>query len=295
MNDPMAPCRLVILGATQGVGQAVLDHLSQPPWATQLEVHALSRQPFTSAQAHIHWHSHDLDHGPIAQPADAVISLGPIQYAVDYLRSHLNDTPPRALWVLSSASTDFKLNSPNAQERRLMASIREHEDTLVALCQARGIHCQLFKTTLLYGRADHNINRLAELIARLRWVPVVGAGLRSPVHVDDVGALIMRQLKRWLEKGSVASGVWRLQGGSVLTYPHLLQAVAGARGLKLSLIRFPLGGLRWVLATAHALGRLGDIDASMLERQRQDLVVDDQSARAGLGWQPRAFSPTRDG
>lgn len=290
----MAPRRLIILGATQGVGQAVLDHLSPPHRASKLEVHALSRQRITSAQAHIHWHSHDLDHGPIAEPADAVISLGPIQYAIEYLRSYLNDTPPQAIWVLSSASTDFKLNSPNAQERSLMASIREHEDTLVALCQARGIHCQLFKTTLLYGRADHNINRLAGLIARLRWVPVVGAGLRSPVHVDDVGALIVQQLNRWLEGGSVASGVWRLQGGSVLTYPHMLQAIAGARGLKLSLVRLPLGGLRWVLATAHALGRLGDIDKTMLERQRQDLVVDDQSARAELGWQPRAFSPTQD-
>ncbi|MDR9452905.1 MAG: hypothetical protein RI542_03080 [Wenzhouxiangella sp.] len=290
----MAPRRLIILGATQGVGQAVLDHLSPPHRASKLEVHALSRQRITSAQAHIHWHSHDLDHGPIAEPADAVISLGPIQYVIEYLRAYLNDTPPQALWVLSSASTDFKLNSPNAQERSLMASIREHEDTLVALCQARGIHCQLFKTTLLYGRADHNINRLAGLIARLRWVPVVGAGLRSPVHVDDVGALIVQQLNRWLEGGSVASGVWRLQGGSVLTYPHMLQAIAGARGLKLSLVRLPLGGLRWVLATAHALGRLGDIDKTMLERQRQDLVVDDQSARADLGWQPRAFSPTQD-
>jgi hypothetical protein len=269
----MAPRRLIILGATQGVGQAVLAHLSQPHRDSKLEVHALSRQQFTSAQAHIHWHSHDLDHGPIAEPADAVISLGPIQYAIEYLRAYLNDTPPQALWVLSSASTDFKLNSPNAQERSLMALIREHEDTLVALCQARGIHCQLFKTTLLYGRADHNINRLAGLIARLRWVPVVGAGLRSPVHVDDVGALM---------------------GGSVLTYPHMLQAIAGARGLKLSLVRLPLGGLRWVLATAHALGRLGDIDKTMLERQRQDLVVDDQSARADLSWQPRAFSPTQD-
>ena len=290
----MAPRRLIILGATQGVGQAVLDHLSPPHRASKLEVHALSRQRITSAQAHIHWHSHDLDHGPIAEPADAVISLGPIQYVIEYLRAYLNDTPPQALWVLSSASTDFKLNSPNAQERSLMASIREHEDTLVALCQARGIHCQLFKTTLLYGRADHNINRLAGLIARLRWVPVVGAGLRSPVHVDDVGALIVQQLNLWLEGGSVASGVWRLQGGSVLTYPHMLQAIAGARGLKLSLVRLPLGGLRWVLATAHALGRLGDIDKTMLERQRQDLVVDDQSARADLGWQPRAFSPTQD-
>lgn len=290
----MAPRRLIILGATQGVGQAVLDHLSQPHRASKLEVHALSRQRITSPQAHIHWHSRDLDHGPIAEPADAVISLGPIQYAIEYLRSYLSDTPPQAIWALSSASTDFKLNSPNAQERSLMASIREHEDTLVALCQARGIHCQLFKTTLLYGRADHNINRLAGLIARLRWVPVVGAGLRSPVHVDDVGALIVQQLNRWLEGGSVASGVWRLQGGSVLTYPHMLQAIAGARGLKLSLVRLPLGGLRWVLATAHALGRLGDIDKSMLERQRQDLVVDDQSARADLGWQPRAFSPTQD-
>jgi nucleoside-diphosphate-sugar epimerase len=290
----MAPRRLIILGATQGVGQAVLDHLSPPHRASKLEVHALSRQRITSAQAHIHWHSHDLDHGPIAEPADAVISLGPIQYVIEYLRSYLNDTPPQAIWVLSSASTDFKLNSPNAQERSLMASIREHEDTLVALCQARGIHCQLFKTTLLYGRADHNINRLAGLIARLRWVPVVGAGLRSPVHVDDVGALIVQQLNLWLEGGSVASGVWRLQGGSVLTYPHMLQAIADARGLKLSLVRLPLGGLRWGLAVAHALGRLGDIDKSMLERQRQDLVVDDQSARADLGWQPRAFSPTQD-
>ena len=282
--------RIVVLGATQGVGQALLEGFSQPQWAPRIEVHAVSRQPNASTQAHLHWHVWDLIDGPIDQPAEAVISLGPIQYVTDYLASYPHPTPPQAVWALSSASTDFKHDSTNAQERSLMASILDREQALERDCRERGIHCQLFKTTLLYGRGDRNINRLAGLIRRLRWVPVVGAGLRAPVHVDDVATLIAQQLKAWMRSGDLESGVWRLQGGEVLTYPQMLQAIADARGLKCMPVRLPLMPLRWGLSLAHGMGGLHDIEASMLERQQQGLVVDDRPARARLHWQPRGFS-----
>lgn len=294
MGVDQRPARLLILGATQGVGQALIAELSKPQWAKDLEVHAVSRQVHTAPARHIIPHQHDLDGGPIAVQADGLISLGPIRYALDHLRSRPPNDPMGVAWALSSASTDFKQDSPDDHERELMASILEDEQNLMATCQARGIVYQLYKTTLLYGGGDRNINRVAALIDRLRWVPVIGRGLRSPVHVEDVAQLIITQWDSWRNRHGLMSGTWRLQGGNTLTYPEFLSAIAQGHGLALRRVRLPLGVVRLTLALAHRMGRLTDIKASMLARQRQDLVVDDQSARAQLGWRPRRFSPTRN-
>jgi len=288
--------RIVVFGATQGVGQGLLESLKTIARSHSIAVHAVSRSPSKIASAlgegqeTIQWHVQDLRNKNIRVHSDLFVSLGPIQYALAYLQDPAIPKP-KAMWALSSASTDFKRASEDLAERAQMEQIVQAETDLVEVCQAHQIGLQLFKTTLLYGRDDKNINRLASLIQKLRWVPVVGNGRRCPVHVDDVAGLIVQGIKDHLAGNDTVCGVWRLQGGEVLSYPNMLKRIGQRRGLPCQPVRLPLPLLQFFLGVAQSMGLLKDIKAAMLFRQKIDLVVNDAEARQALGWAPRNFEP----
>jgi uncharacterized protein YbjT (DUF2867 family) len=94
-----------------------------------------------------------------------------------------------------------------------------------------------------------------------------------------------------LSIGGRSRGTWLLGGGERLTYPDMLRRIAAEQGHKARLVSTPAWLLRGALGAAHVLGRLRDVNAAMLARQAEDLVVDDRPAREQLGWNPRAFSP----
>lgn len=285
--------RIMIFGATQGVGQGLLSMLSEANVHNLMDIHAVSRQPrINHPAAHkpiIQWHCLDLEQALPQIEVDLLVSLGPIQHALDHIQSTSN--PPKAIWALSSASTDFKIDSVDLQERMQMTEILDAEQALVDACQARNIQWQLLKTTLLYGRDDHNVNRLAALIKKLRWVPVLGEGKRAPVHVDDVAKLIADGLKRYLEDAFLPEGTYRLQGNETLSYPQMLERIALRRGLAYQPIKVPAAVMDALLKLAHQMGLLKDVRFAMLTRQSVDLVVDDHEARQRLGWAPRHFEP----
>lgn len=285
--------RIMIFGATQGVGQALLSILSEANVHNLMDIHAVSRQPHINhPAAHepiIQWHCLDLEQALPQIEVDLLVSLGPIQYALDHIQNTSN--PPKAVWALSSASTDFKSDSVDPQERSQMTEILDAEQALVDVCQTRNIQWQLLKTTLLYGRDDHNVNRLAALIKKLRWVPVLGEGKRAPVHVDDVAKLIADGLKRYLEDAPLPQGTYRLQGNEILNYPKMLERIALRRGLAYRPVKVPAAVLYPLLTLSHRVGALKDVKPAMLVRQSVDLVVDDHEARQTLGWAPRNFEP----
>ncbi len=290
---------VLVLGATQEVGRAVIQRLeaSRNPL---FHIHAVSRQdpdsacrdwrPTDSAQASVQWHCLDYTRQTFCGQADYIISAAPIGLVGRHL-SHHKASPPKAVWALSSASTDFKTDSSSASERAQMAAIKASEAAIVSHCEAEGIGFQIFKTTMLYGHQDQNINRLADLIKRLGWVPVIGNGHRAPVHVDDVGHLFANALISHSKTGHMPNGVWRLQGGEVLPYSVLLQKIADARGLRCRIVPIPMVLMSMLLTMAHVFRQLRDVNKAMIARQQMDLTVDDEPARKHLGWEPRKFSP----
>ena len=290
---------VLVLGATQEVGRAVIECLRQS-MKPLFSIHAVSRQdqrslcrdvpPPNSARATVQWHCLDYTRQTFSGRADYIISAGPINLLQRHL-SHHKDSPPKAVWALSSASTDFKADSSSASERDQMAAIKASEAWIASYCEARDIGFQIFKTTMLYGHRDQNINRLADLIKRLGWVPVIGNGQRAPVHVDDVGQLFAKSLLSHSITAQMPSGIWRLQGGEALPYATLLQRIATARGLRCRIVTIPMALMSALLPIAHLLGQLRDVTQPMIVRQQMDLLVDDEPARKHLGWDPRHFSP----
>ena len=281
--------KILLMGATQGVGEALAERLSLE--SERWRVDALSRRPPTHVESRIHWHQLDLDHECLSIDATVWISAGPLSHVYEQLAQMDPSNHPRVIWALSSASPDFKKDSSDKRERSRMAQLQATEAALLELAEVHGIGCQIIKTTLLYGRQDQNINRLAALIRALPAIPIIGQGLRAPVHVDDVAAWIYQLLQQWQAGGLIQSGQWRIQGGEILTYPQMLTRIAQARGLSLRLWPMPLTLVRTALALAHALGQLRDIEAPMLGRQAVDLIVDDTPARESLGWRARSFEP----
>lgn len=285
--------RLLIFGGTQGVGQGLLSMLSELKLENLVEIHAVSRRSpighHSPDEPIIQWHCLDLNEAMPVMETDVLVSLGPIQHALGYLKNA--SKPPKAIWALSSASTDFKCDSEDPKERSQMTEILAAENALMGVCQAKHIQWQLLKTTLLYGRDDHNVNRLAALIKKLRWVPVLGEGKRAPVHVDDVAKLIVDGLKRYREDALLSEGTFRLQGNEILSYPQMLERIALRRGLAYQPIKVPAAVLDALLKLAHRIGLLKDVRSAMLTRQSVDLIVDDHEARQQLGWAPRGFEP----
>jgi len=277
----------LLLGASSATGQALLRQASAPG-----PIHAISRQAMPSELADLsavdlQWMMHDLMVAPVRLDWRILISLGPVDHALRQVEALGPNASAQQVIALSSASPLFKLDSADPAERAAMRALVEAERRLERACLARGVRLTLLKTAMLYGgQPNANIDRVAVLMARLPCFPVVGQGMRHPVHVEDLAALVARLIG--LE---AVAGTWLLGGGEALSYSQMLARIADARGLTLRPLRVPLAALRPLLAAAHVLGQLKDIRAVMLARQAEDLLVDDQPARRQLAWQPGPFRP----
>ena len=277
--NPGAP--LLVLGASGATGQFLIKRLA----GQGVSVMAVSRHQPHRADDHVIWLQHDLDRSPVEVEASALISLGPLKHALDQVR-----TTPRLgrVVALSSASTQFKASSPDNAERRLMAELIELESQLSEWCSRRQITLSLLKPAMIYGTAtNQNVQRVAQLSSRTRWMPYSGRGLRQPVHADDLARLVVACLKQ----GDASAGTWLLGGGESLAYPDMLRRIGVSAGQAPHLVRVPAFLLKSVLWLLHRTGRMRDIRPVMIDRQKIDLVVDDVPARERLGWNPRPFRP----
>jgi nucleoside-diphosphate-sugar epimerase len=245
---------------------------------------AVSRRFPAVTHPRVTWVQHDLSQGPLPASPAIMLSFGPIALALEQLAA--SASIGRVI-AISSASTLFKKGSIDSDERELMERIETDEQRLITLCEERDVTLSLLKTTMIYGGGDANVNRLRALINALPVAPVVGSGLRAPVHAGDLADLAFRLLLQ----GSPAQGVWLLEGGERLTYPNLLRRITLTQSRRLRVIPVPLWLMRVALTIAHRVGRLRDVKTAMLARQADDLVVDDSPAREQLGWNPRRFSP----
>ncbi|QKK01726.1 MAG: hypothetical protein HND55_03060 [Pseudomonadota bacterium] len=271
---------VLLFGASGPAGRAFIERTANQG----VRVLAVSRNQPTRSLPHVTWLQHDLSSGPVDVRASTLVSFGPLQFVLD----QMDRTPfVGRIVAISTASTRFKRHSPDAGERARMAAIQAAEERLAAVSGQRNIVLTLIKPTLIYGGGDGNVDRVAELAKRLPWVPVAGHGLRAPVHADDLARLA----HACLAVGGASAGTWWLAGGETLAYPDMVRRIAAARGRSVRVVVLPCWLLKIGLRIARLAGRLRDVTPVMIERQRMDLVVDDQPARERLGWNPRPFRP----
>ena len=280
-----------VSGASSQLGVFLLPRLRDAGF----RVLALSRKapvlPLEVADG-VRWANPDAAGLAALAAADAgpgcLVSCGPLELA----RRIVESAPGlRRVVAFSSSSVLSKADSADPAERARMVVMARDEAALAAACAERSLPLLLLRPTLIYGCGlDRNVSLLAALARRFGAIPLAGkaAGLRQPVHADDLAALAVQALTAPapLSLDSPACG------GSTLSYREMAQRIATATPRRVRLLTLP----EWLLAGAVTalswVPRWRHLNAEMARRQNRDLVFDDTALRRALAWSPRPFEPT---
>jgi len=290
-----------VLGATSFVGQSVLSrlqaaHLRDADQAVaNRPVFAFSRSDVAMAAANasegVHWHrlpaGPEIDTEPLLpSPIPRWIAVCPI-WAVAAQLPLLAAAGAKRIVVLSSTSRLTKRDSAAAEERALAARLAAAEQDVLDQARARGISATILRPTMIYdGIHDRNVMAIADFIRRYGFFPVAGAaaGLRQPVHADDVAAAAVAALAR-----DGLCDTYTLSGGETLTYRDMVRRIFAWLGQPPRLATVPI----WLVRAAGPLvGRLPGLGrlAAMANRMNEDHIFDHGAATRDIGFQPRAFS-----
>ena len=273
---------LLIPGAPTPIGDYLLPLLQ----TAGLTPAIVSRQS-ASTGVHLQLNLNHLE-PELSLPHQHLIHLAPLPLILPLL-PHLPQL--KRLIAFSSTSRFTKINSLDAKERDLAASLARAEEQLIEICAGRGIAWTLFRPTLIYcwGK-DKNISFIARFIRRFGFFPVLGEGkgLRQPVHAEDLAQACLQAL----HNPKTYQQAYNLSGGEILNYTAMVESIFHALGKKPRIIHFPPRLLQAALAVSGWLPPLRRVSPSMLERMNENLCFDHSAARRDFSYQPRRFLTT---
>ena len=160
-----------------------------------------------------------------------------------------------------------------------------------ALCLESGLALAIFRPTLIYGCGlDRNISLLAAWIQRLGWLPLAGkaAGLRQPVHADDLAGLAVNALMT----GEPVNLDSPACGGSTLSYRQMAELIFDALDRPRRIFSLSPHLMAALVSLVRLLPHLRGVNRQMVRRQNIDLVFDDSALKECLEYQPRPFRPS---
>lgn len=233
----------------------------------------------------VRWHRLGTAAATLREPTARWVTCCPLWAVVEQLPL-LEAAGARRVVALSSTSRFTKIESLAAADRALAARLARAEEQLGDWAGRRGVDLTLLRPTLVYDAVhDGNVAAIARFIRRWGFFPVVGpaAGLRQPVHADDVAAACQAALAA----GSAAAA-YSLSGGERLPYRELVQRIFAWLGIPPRLVSVPLAPFRAAGLLARRLPRLAALHEIGL-RMNRDLIFDHAPASRDLGFQPRPF------
>src|SRR4029079_6148504 len=125
------------------------------------------------------------------------------------------------------------------------------------------------------------------LIEKFGVMPLAGsgAGLRQPVHAEDlaIGAIRAASSESTKKKSHV------LRGPDTITYREMTGRVFDGLGKPRRIISLP--PMLWRAAFALASPFLPNANVAMGNRMAKDMVFDASPAIQDFGWSPRGFRP----
>ena len=275
----------LVFGASGQVGLPLLDRLRDDGW----RVYAVSREA-RAEQPGLAWLQGDLERvDGLPQHVRLIVSCGPLDlFARWYART--DTTSPRVI-AFGSTSIDVKRGSADAEERDLVARLREGERTLFEAASTRGAAATVLRPTLIYGTGrDRNLNRIAQVARRFGRIalPRDAHGLRQPVHAHDLAEAAFRSI----DVAAAAGRSSALPGGETLPYREMVARVLAVLTPPPKLYEVPSPVFNIILAAAHAAGFALDFNEAAVARMRSDLVFDPADAQRDFGYEPRGFHPT---
>jgi nucleoside-diphosphate-sugar epimerase len=288
-----------VLGATSFVGRRLLPLATAAGWS----VRAFSRNPSAAAGAKesavlagplaagrspaVEWAVLDGGTEPPRGPIPCWVSLCPLWTLTERI-GWLERHGVKRLVALSTTSRFTKIGSSDPAERDLAATLAAAEQILLAWAAEAGVETTILRPTLVYdGRYDRNVAAIAAVIRRCGWFPILGraAGLRQPVHVDDVAAACLAALTAESLRDS-----YELSGAETLSYRELVARVFRSLGMPPRLVAVPAWAVRTAIPLLRTLPRFRDLSPAMFLRMNEDLVFDHADAARDLGFRPRSFT-----
>lgn len=273
----------LVTGATSQIGRFLLPRLL----AAGFTVTAISRQPQPPNTAGIIWQQADLQSlSQLNNQPNFLLHIAPLPLLPPLL-ARLPDTAFRRIIAFSSTSSFTKIDSPVVEEKAIAMQLTEAETTLTAICRARGIAWTLFRPTLIYGCGiDKNVSFIAQMIRRFGFFPLVGHGLRQPVHADDLAAACVQASQSL----AAVNKAYNLSGGQTLNYREMVEAIFHQLGKKPRIISIPLPVFKFLTRILACLPAFAHLSTATITRINQDLCFDHRAAHHDFGYSPRTFS-----
>ncbi|MGM4961876.1 SDR family oxidoreductase [Tardiphaga sp. 1201_B9_N1_1] len=277
----------LVIGASGIVGGYIVEQLVRSGQRPQ----ALSRQPRQSAG--VDWLQGDLA-VPAALQVPAVktlyctVEIGLLAKALPQIA-----TPSlKRVVAFTSTSIVTKINSEIPSERELLQRLADGECRLGAVCEKLGIEWTILRPTVIYAEGrDGNVSRLARLIKRFGFLPLMGsgAGLRQPVHAEDlaIGAIAAAG------SSAAMNRIYAVPGGEILSYREMVGRIFDALGKARRIVSVP--PLLWKIAFTLAKPLLPHTNVAMGNRMAKDMTFDASAAIRDFRWRPRGFQPRFDG
>ena len=280
---------IVILGGTSLIASYLLPRLRDCGTPVLVAGRRAVKLPSGFEAAHL-----DAAHPPgFAVPEGAtLISLLPLPVLIPMLPGLRG---AGAIVALGSTSRFSKAQSSDPDDRVSAAALERAEGTLVDWCTSAGTHFTLLRPTLVYDlKNDRNLARMARFVTRFRVLPLArpATGLRQPIHADDVAKAILAAI----DNEAASDRAFNIGGGERLPYRAMAARVFASLGRRPRFLMLPTGLLRGAFSAAHNAGilREASFGSSVFHRMNEDLVYDDASGLAVLGYDPRPFDlPSR--
>lgn len=194
----------------------------------------------------------------------------------------------RRIVAFTSTSLETKRDSELVEERKYVAAWANAEARVIEECTKSGVAWTVLRPTLIYAEGrDGNVSRIAQLIQRLKFMPLAGEGLglRQPVHAEDlaIGAINAAASPLAVNK------IYAVPGTDIITYREMVGRIFDGLKRPRRIISVPLA--LWRLA--FLLGRpfIKSANVAMASRMGTDMVFDPAPAIADFDWKARPFYP----
>lgn len=277
----------IVIGATGIVGGYIVEHL------VRAGGHPLALSRTSRQSDDVHWLQGDLTNPadlkiPEVKALYCTVEIGVLADALP----HIATSSLKRVVAFTSTSIVTKINSEIPSERELLQRLADGECRLGAVCEKLGVEWTILRPTVIYAEGrDGNVSRLARLIKRFGFLPLMGsgAGLRQPVHAEDlaIGAISAA--------GSVAAAnrIYAVPGGEILSYREMVGRIFDALGKPRRIVSAP--PVLWRLSFALVKPFFRHANGAMGNRMAMDMVFDAGPAAADFGWAPRGFRPCFSG
>lgn len=285
--DPRRP--VVVTGASSDLGAAVLQTLE-----TDAPILALSRgKRFPERKGKERWLTWSYLEKVPADDFPGVktwLSLSPIWAAPELALTLERFGAIERVVALSSTSIMGKSGTSDPGERQVVRRLIDGEGGLLAWAEKTGADTTICRASMIYGGDNNqNIAFVKRFIRWFRFFPMLGegAGLRQPVHVEDLADA----LNKLQSRSSLPQTSYVLAGEEQLAYRSMIEHVFHSEGRKVRFWVIPEGLFKAAVFLVSWVPGLRFLTPEMITRMEQNLVYDIEPARRDFGYTPGIFRP----